>query len=346
MVRHAVVWFLSFAFWMLMREFGHEIVQEEGPDRAMTFIQRVRFLAIIGVGAGVIFGSLEYLIDKYIYKKISFGKTILIGSVSYLVAVILLVTFGMRAFTKMLGVEMSLAIYKDYLFSGEMLLLVIYCFIVGFFIDLFREIDKKFGPGNLWRMMKGEFYHPKEEQRIFMFLDLKNSTGIAEQLGHQKYSELIQDCFHDVSEIVVKYKADIYQYVGDEIVLTWTIKDGLEDLNCIKFFFAYKTKLQEEALVYQGKYDLVPEFKAGLEMGSVMVAEVGDLKREIAYHGDVLNTASRIQGCCNTYGRSILISENIEQTLRDSLAEQTKLLGDIQLRGKKKNIKIYSVEEL
>ena len=103
MVRHAVVWFLSFAFWMLMREFGHEIVQEEGPDRAMTFIQRVRFLAIIGVGAGVIFGSLEYLIDKYIYKKISFGKTILIGSVSYLVAVILLVTFGMRAFTKCWG---------------------------------------------------------------------------------------------------------------------------------------------------------------------------------------------------------------------------------------------------
>ena len=346
MVRHAVVWFLSFAFWMLMREFGHEIVQEEGPDRAMTFIQRVRFLAIIGVGAGVIFGSLEYLIDKYIYKKISFGKTILIGSVSYLVAVILLVTFGMRAFTKMLGVEMSLAIYKDYLFSGEMLLLVIYCFIVGFFIDLFREIDKKFGPGNLWRMMKGEFYHPKEEQRIFMFLDLKNSTGIAEQLGHQKYSELIQDCFHDVSEIVVKYKADIYQYVGDEIVLTWTIKDGLEDLNCIKFFFAYKTKLQEEALVYQGKYDLVPEFKAGLEMGSVMVAEVGDLKREIAYHGDVLNTASRIQGCCNTYGRSLLISENIEQTVGNLLAEQTQLLGDIQLRGKQKNIKIYSVEEL
>jgi len=345
-VRHVIVWFAAFGFWMLMREFGHEVVQEDGPDATLNLFQRFRFLTIISIVAGIIFGSLEYLVDKYFYKKISFGKIMLIGSVSYLIAIVLLVSFGMRAFTRILGVEMNWEIYKGYLFSGEMLLLVIYCFIVGFFIDLFREIDKKFGPGNLWRMLKGEFYRPKEEQRIFMFLDLKNSTGIAEKLGHQRYSELIQDCFHDVSGVVMKFKATIYQYVGDEIVLTWTIKDGLEDLNCIRFFFAYKAKLFEESLVYQSKYDLVPEFKAGLEMGSVMVAEVGDLKREIAYHGDVLNTASRIQGCCNTYGRSMLISENIEQTVRDSLAEQTQLLGDIQLRGKKKNIKIYAVEEL
>ena len=193
-------------------------------------------------------------------------------------------------------------------------------------------------------MLKGEFYYPKEEQRIFMFLDLKNSTGIAETLGHQQYSKLIQDCFRDVSEVVLRYNASIYQYVGDEIVLSWSIKDGLKDLNCIRFFFAYQEKLREEGSHYQARYNLVPQFKAGLEMGSVMVAEVGDLKREIAYHGDVLNTASRIQGCCNTYGKSMLISENLERTLGDALSANTQLLGDVQLRGKQKNIKIYAVE--
>lgn len=336
-LRHCIVWFAAFSFWMLMREFGHEVIQE-GREAEMNLLQRLIFLLVLSIVSGLIFGNLEFLFDKYIYKKLSFGKTVLLGSVSYLIAVWLLVTFGMRVFTNILNLDMNWTIYSEYLFSGEMLLLVVYCFIVGFFIDLFREIDKKFGPGNLWKMLKGEFYHPKEEQRIFMFLDLKNSTGIAEQLGHHLYSELIQDCFHDVSEIVLKFKASIYQYVGDEIVLTWTVRDGLEDLNCIKFFFAYRQKLSNSSLAYHAKYNLVPEFKAGLEMGSVMVAEVGDLKREIAYHGDVLNTASRIQGCCNTYNRSILISENIEHTVRDSLADHTQLLGDIQLRGKQ-NIK-------
>ena len=161
---------------------------EEGRD-SMGFLQRVVFHLVLGVFAGVIFGSLEFTFNKYIYKKLSFGRTILLGSVIYLVAIIVLVSFGMRAFTNIVGVEMNWEIYQGYVFSKEMILIIIYCFIVGFFIDLFREINKKFGPGNLWKMLKGEFYSPKEEQRVFMFLDLKNSTGIAEQLGHKRYSE-------------------------------------------------------------------------------------------------------------------------------------------------------------
>lgn len=342
-LRHAIIWFFAFVFWVFMREFGQEVVQED--IGSMSFFQRVKFHLILGLIAGIIFGSLNYFSNKYIHKKISFGRTLLFGTFSHLVAVIVLITFGMRAFTRIIGVEMNWEIYQDYIFSNEMILLVIYCFIVGFFINLFTEIDKKFGPGNLWKMLKGEFYSPKEEQRIFMFLDLKNSTGIAEKLGHRKYSELIQDCFQDVSEIVLKFKASIYQYVGDEIVLTWAIKEGLQNLNCIRFYFAYKEKLVSNAESYEIKYNMIPEFKAGLEMGSVMVAEVGDLKREIAYHGDVLNTASRIQGCCNQYGKGILISENIEKTLRDSLETKVQLLGDVQLRGKQKNIRIYAVDQ-
>ncbi len=342
-LRHAIIWFFAFVFFVLMREFGHEIVEEAGRPRMLP-VQRIVFHIILGIVSGFIFGSLEYVFDKYIYKQLSFGRTVLLGAFSYLIAIILLVSFGIRAFTRIVGQELSADIYTSFVFSGEMLLIIGYCFFVGFLIDLFREIDKKFGPGNLWKMLKGEFYSPKEEQRIFMFVDLKNSTGIAEQLGHQQYSRLIQDCFMDVSEIVLQYEASIYQYVGDEIILTWPIKEGLKNLNCIRFFFSYKEKLMNKRTYYEKKYGLVPEFKAGLEMGLVMVAEVGDLKREIAYHGDVLNTAARIQGCCNTYGKSILISENIEQTLGEAFQERTELLGDVQLRGKQQNVKIYSVE--
>jgi len=343
-LRHAIIWFFAFILWTLFREFGHEVVLEDGQP-SISLIQRIPFHIVLGIFAGLIFGTLEYFFDKYVYKKMSFGRSILVGTLSYLVAIILLVTFGIRAFTRIVGVDLDWEIFHGFVFSGEMILIILYCFIVGFFIDLFREIDKKFGPGNLWKMLKGEFYHPKEEQRIFMFLDLKNSTGIAEQLGHSKYSQLIQNCFQDVSEMVIRYKASIYQYVGDEIVLTWTVNDGLENLNCIQFYFAYKNKLKAKSDFYEKKYGLIPSFKAGLEMGPVMVAEVGDLKREIAYHGDVLNTASRIQACCNTYGKSLLISENLEQSFRHTIQDQMELLGDIQLRGKQKNVKVYAVAE-
>ena len=327
-----------------MREYGQEIIRPRGLE-PLTFLQHVHFHLAVGIIAGIIFGSVDYIFNKYVYKRVSFGKTMLIGVACYLVSIFLLVSFGIRAFTRIIQIELDWGFYSEFVFSKQMLILTVYIFIVGFLIDFVREVDKKFGPGNLWKMLKGEFYHPKEENRIFMFLDLKSSTTIAEELGHEKYSQLIQSCFLDISELVFSHKADVYQYVGDEIVLSWSIEDGLDDLNCIRFYFDYQNLLLERKDHYESKFGIVPEFKAGLEMGSVMVAEVGDIKREIAYHGDVLNTASRIQGCCNKFGKTILISENLEKSIQGFSKEHLELMGDIQLRGKQKNIKIYAVNE-
>ncbi len=53
-----------------------------------------------------------------------------------------------------------------------------------------------------------------------MFLDIKSSTTIAEQLGLENYYSLLNYFFHEISELVRSTKAEIYQYIGDEVVLT------------------------------------------------------------------------------------------------------------------------------
>ncbi|MEO9872967.1 adenylate/guanylate cyclase domain-containing protein [Ekhidna sp.] len=345
LIRQFIFWTPAIVFWTLMREFGQEIIRPGGLE-PLTFTQQIRFHLALGLMAGLIFGSLQFFFEKYIYKRVSFGKTIIIGSVSSLISIFLLVTFGFRAFSKITQIDFDWELYQEFVFSRQMILLIVYIFIVGFLIDFFKEVDKKFGPGNLWKMLRGEFYHPKEEHRIFMFLDLKSSTTIAEQLGHHKYSRLIQSCFYDVSDLVIEHKAHIYQYVGDEIVLSWSIEEGLKDLNCIRFYFKYRDLLESKRNYYESKFGVVPQFKAGLEMGRVMVAEVGEIKREIAYHGDVLNTAARIQACCNEFNRKVLISENLENALSEITDSEYELMGDIQLKGKSKNLKIYAVSDL
>lgn len=95
---------------------------------------------------------------------------------------------------------------------------------MGSLIEIFYEIDRKLGQGVLLKFLLGQYYQPKEEERVFLFMDLKSSTFYAEKLGHFKYSRLIQDCFKDISSAVVKNHAQIYQYVGDEVVLTWNLK--------------------------------------------------------------------------------------------------------------------------
>ena len=180
-------------------------------------------------------------------------------------------------------------------------------------------------------------------RRIFLFLDLKGSTTIAEKLGHNTYSQLLRNCYHDLTEIVIKYKADIYQYIGDEVVLSWKTKDAFQTLNCIKLYFAYDNKLKEHKEFYMKHYHTLPEFKGGMDMGVVTVAEIGDIKREIAYHGDVLNTASRIQEQCKVLDKNLLISENLEKELIDLNGFEKEFIGEVTLRGKEKNVKLYSL---
>ena len=337
-LKQTIVWICALFFWALMRNFGIEV---ERPFE-VSFIEHVYVNILIGVVAGALFGSLEFLVQKYLLNNVPLGVAMLIGSASYLVFLVFLIGFGARAFTGIVGEEYEQGMVSDWLLSKEGILFIAYAFGIGFISDLFTQMNRKFGPGNLLKMIKGEFYSPKEEDRIFMFLDLKSSTAIAERLGHIEYSKLIQDCFRDLA-VVTEDKAEIYQYVGDEVVLTWEVPKGLNSFNCLMAYFRFIDKIQSKSSQYIEKYGVIPEFKAGLNMGKVTVAEVGEIKREIAYHGDAINVASRIQHKCNEFGENILISENLYRKLSADESFSFGLKGEELLKGKKETVKIYGV---
>ena len=115
-------------------------------------------------------------------------------------------------------------------------------------------------------------------------------------------------------------------------------------VNCLHFYFAYQSLLNSRATHYNEKYGVIPEFKCGCHVGKVIMTEIGQIKREIAYHGDVLNTAARIQGQCNELGAELLISESLTNYIK---SEKHHLInaGSTLLRGKQKEMVIYSVKK-
>jgi adenylate cyclase len=205
-------------------------------------------------------------------------------------------------------------------------------------------MNRKIGPGNMLNLLIGRYHKPRDEIRIFMFLDLVGSTTIAEKLGHKTYSHFLRHCFHDLTEIVLKYQAEIYQYVGDEVVLSWKEKNGLERMNCIKTFFAFEKEIQNRKQFYLDRFGMIPQFRSGLDMGVVTVAEIGDIKREIAFHGDVLNTAARLQGISKNYDCKMLISDHLANNLHSTDGFTKQFLGEVKLRGKQERTKVYRVD--
>jgi adenylate cyclase len=299
-----------------------------------------------GIVFGVLFALIAYLVDKTEIRKKSLGMVILIRSGMYILAFIIvgIVTYVVYVGLGLITIkqwEETLTVLTP-LYATSLILFFVLAII---FMNFLLLVSRKFGQGNMLKLLLGKYHTPKDEEHIFMFMDLQGSTTIAERLGHNKYSQLMQNCFHDLTDIVIKYKASIYQYVGDEVVLTWDIKRGLHNLNCIKAYFSFERKLKSRENFYLKNFDTVPFFKCGVDCGEVTVAEIGEIKREIAYHGDVLNTAARIEKKCTPLKKKMIISEYLEKELPENMDGFSKeLIGEIELKGRKGKINLFSIE--
>ncbi len=207
-------------------------------------------------------------------------------------------------------------------------------FVLYVIILFFRQLDRLLGPGVLLSYFLGRYHWPHREARIFMFLDLKSSTSLAEDLGHEAYLGLVNEFFRDISGPVLDNAGEIYEYVGDAVVLTWKEARGLKDANCIRVFFDIDATIEKNRQRYLDRFGVVPEYRAGVHLGEVMTAEIGDLKKGLIFNGDVLNTAARIQGECARLGRRLMSSAELLSHLDLPDRWVAESMGPVALRGK------------
>lgn len=298
---------------------------------------------------GLIFGAAEVLYFNRVFAKKSLTRKILYKTLFYTLIIFLIIIIAypiaasMELNTNILDIRVwkKLSIFlTSYTHLSNDLQLAVQLGTSLFY----AEISEHIGHGILINFITGKYHAPKEENRIFMFLDMKSSTTIAEKLGHIKYFELLREYYFDLSDAIIRYSGDIYQYVGDEIVVSWKYKDGVENNNCIRCFFAMKEDLGKREDWYTKNFGLLPTFKAGFHCGKVTIGEIGALKKEIIFTGDVLNATARIQGLCNQYKVDILISDDLKKSLNLKSEFQIKSLGENELRGKIENVEVYTIE--
>ena len=239
--------------------------------------------------------------------------------------------------------ELALVLFARFL-SFEFLRNYIFWLIVVLLTTIGLLVNDKYGPGVFREFLLGKYFHPQLEERIFMFLDLRSSTSIAERLGQQAYFNMLKELFEDVTQPILYTRGEIYQYVGDEIVVSWPMEKGKAQANCIRCYFEIREVLKRKAPSYRSRYGVAPEMKAGLHYGEVLAGEIGVIKRDITYTGDVLNTASRIQNQCNTLGVDILLSKKLLDVLKLAPDQyHPERIGYVDLRGKSDQMVVYTL---
>jgi len=321
----------------------------QGPTPIYTFWDSV--LRNMGPGLiGALLGGstlVFYVNEKF--RDRPYGRTLLfVGACFVLVVLIITLVMGLILVPAQTGSPLGdprtqEAFWVFVMDPFPLKSALVWAFVV-MFTQLMLQINNKFGHRAFKDILRGRYHTPKEEKRIFMFLDLNDSTHLAEKLGNEKYHLLLKDFFADITDPIIDNKGNIYQYVGDEVVVAWDYRDGLPGQHCLQCFFDIKATIAKKGETYQKRYGCVPSFKAGFHSGDVVAGEVGIVKRDITYSGDVLNTTARILGKCSEFKEELLLSSDLLSLLNLSQGYRSRLMGSIHLKGKSKEVSIHSLQ--
>ncbi|WP_153796278.1 adenylate/guanylate cyclase domain-containing protein [Foetidibacter luteolus] len=297
--------------------------------------------------AGLSGGGMIVFVLREKFRRFPLDISILLNVVIILSLIIVITFFGGLLFnsfrfsqplwnaqvvTESINIFSSPILWYNTLFWG----------IVAGLTIMLLHVNEKYGQGVFFNLLVGKYYRPKEESRIFMFLDITSSTTLAEKLGHEKWFSLLNDFFNHCTGPIINSRGEIYQYVGDEVVINWKLKKGLEGQNCIKCFYAIKQLINEKGQYYEKKYGVTPGFKAAIHCGNVTVGEIGRIKKEIVFTGDTLNTCSRMLEQCRVYSADLLISHELKSLFREE-GYQYEEVANLELRGRQQPVTIFKV---
>ena len=157
--------------------------------------------AVIGLGSA--WFELR-LIPRYV-RALTVGGLLLVRTFFYVTlcaVVIHLVTMSMLGLSEHGGLlaYYTSEQYRDFVLGGRFLVALAVLTLVSFLINFVRQLNRMLGPGTLVSLLLGRYHRPVAEERIFMFLDLNNSTAIAAALGPFRFNDFKNDFFHDIAE--------------------------------------------------------------------------------------------------------------------------------------------------
>jgi adenylate cyclase len=304
---------------------------------------------IIGIVCGVAVAWSELVLFRNASRKMGFIQlltlkifttvTLVTGSIFSVILISRSLAFGKDPLEIISSKE-----FTHFLWEEDFHIMILYAFGMACIIMFTKQMNRKLGQGILLNLISGKYAHPFHEDRIFMFIDLDSSTMLAERLGDLQYHRFLNEFFCDLAEPIVAANGAIHHYVGDEVVITWTMEQGLASGNCLNAYFAIVEKIDNLQAKYIGLFNVCPAFKAAYHCGTVVTGEIGDIKSEIVFHGDVVNTTARIERLCSRLNEKILISKALMEKL-PLFNDRFQMIGSFELRGKKLTTEVFGLRK-
>lgn len=236
----------------------------------------------------------------------------------------------------------ALARQSEHALPAAMLIAVV--FMVVPLLIVIRQLARLVGERTVRDIVRGRYHHPRTEERFFLFVDIAGSTPLAERIGPVAVHRFLGRVFQVASSSIDDNGGEVYQYVGDEIVITWTAAEGRLRARPLACFFAIERQIEQVAPEFERDFGAIPRLRAALHAGPVVAGEIGGSWRAIVFHGDVMNTTSRLEHATRDLERKFLVSQDALDRLEGLDPYKFEDLGALQLRGRAAPARVYAVE--
>ncbi|TNF66307.1 MAG: GAF domain-containing protein [Gammaproteobacteria bacterium] len=201
-----------------------------------------------------------------------------------------------------------------------------------------KNFIKLLGKKSVTHIQLGDYV---EADMSILFADIRRFTNMSEVMTPEETFAFINQFLANMEPIIHQHNGFIDKYIGDAIMALFP-KSANDAFECgcqlLEVVQKYNYFRKKKAL-------LEVEIGIGINTGKLVLGTVGTDKRmDGTVISDAVNVASRMEALNKVYKTNLLLSEHTYQQLNSKHKACLTEIGQVEIRGKKAKINIYSLK--
>ena len=207
-----------------------------------------------------------------------------------------------------------------------------------------KEAVTHYLPKDVVDRLAKDIAHIQADSRIVygvcLFTDAQQYTSISENMDPKELGRFMNQYYETMFKPVKEHGGAVSGITGDAMLALWvsaTPDSAIKDRACLAAL-----DINRELERFTQSSDTVKiKTRIGLHCGQILLGSVGALDHyEYTPMGDIVNTASRIEGLNKYMGTAVMVSEEV---LEQHPGFLTRELGKFRLMGKIKPVAVYEL---
>jgi class 3 adenylate cyclase/CHASE2 domain-containing sensor protein len=175
----------------------------------------------------------------------------------------------------------------------------------------------------------------KQQHACVMFSDIRNFTTLSEKMPPTQLLAFLNRYLGEMAAAIQNHDGTVDKFIGDGIMAIFGAPQPKANPARNALAAAVEKLERLQRLNQQFAAEGLPQLKIGigLHLGEVVVGNIGSSERnDYTAIGDVVNTASRLEGLTKQVGYPMVVSEAVYQAL--AAEERFDALGEVALKGR------------